>query len=103
MTTSRTGTASHKRWRTQILRRDQHAGITHCPDCGTALDYEHSRQPNSAEPDHITPWARGGRNTLDNGRTICRQCNQSRGSRTRAKRHTNTTFNVTIVTNLVQW
>lgn len=78
--TSRTGTTSYKRWRTQILNRDRTQGVTHCPLCNTPLDYTTSRQPNSAEPDHIIPHANGGTNTLENGRTICRRCNQRRGS-----------------------
>lgn len=82
MATSRTGTTSHKHWRTQILNRDRNQGITHCPLCNTPLDYTTSRQPNSAEPDHIIPHANGGTNTLENGRTICRRCNQRRGALT---------------------
>lgn len=79
MATSRTGTTEHLQWRKRVLARDRSAGITNCPLCGRLLDYETSRLPNSAEPDHITPYAYGGGYTMDNGRTICRQCNQSRG------------------------
>lgn len=105
MATSRTGTASHKRFRREVLRAGQRAGITHCPmpGCGVQLDYEVSRQPNSAEPDHLVPWANGGRNTADNGRVICRQCNQKRGngkSRREAKREATQARHVTT---LVQW
>lgn len=81
MVTSRTGTAVHKQFRTRVLQRDRDNGIVTCPLCGVALDYSKGRQPNSAEPDHIIPIALGGNNDPDNGRTICRQCNQSRGKR----------------------
>lgn len=81
MATSRTGTAAHKAWRRKVLRRDQSSGVTHCPLCRVELDYEVSRQPNSAEPDHIIPFANGGKDTIENGRTICRQCNQRRGNK----------------------
>ncbi len=49
---------------------------------------------------HITPWSLGGTNTLDNGRTICRRCNQKRGNgrnNTPKRRRTGTT------TTLVAW
>ena len=91
MATSRTGTTSHKQWRAAVLRRDKADGITQCPYCGTTLDYTHTRRPNSAEPDHIIPWANGGTNTLNNGRTICRKCNQKRGNTKRRRRNRNTT------------
>lgn len=81
MATSRTGTASHKRWRKRVLQQAQADGITHCPvlGCGVRLDYSRGLQPNSAEPDHINAWANGGRNDVQNGRVMCRQCNQRRG------------------------
>ena len=97
--TSRTGTASHKHWRTQILNRDRNQGITHCPLCNTPLDYTTSRQPNSAEPDHIIPHVNGGTNTLENGRTICRRCNQRRGAltgRNTARKHAKQTHYTTL-------
>ena len=79
MATSRTGTAKYKRWRTAILARDKAAGITHCPLCGCVLDYSRGLLPNSAEPDHIIADAFGGQLTMENGRAICRHCNQARG------------------------
>lgn len=79
MATSRTGTAEYLQWRRRVLARDKAAGMTNCPLCDCKLDYQVTRKPDSAEPDHILAVARGGGNTLDNGRTICRQCNQSRG------------------------
>ena len=80
MATSRTGTASHKHWRTAVLRQGRRDGVTNCPLCNVELDYQHGRQPNSAEPDHIIAWTDGGPNTIENGRVICRLCNQRRGN-----------------------
>lgn len=77
---SRTGTAQYFHWRKRVLTEGKNKGITHCPFCHCLLDYERTRRPNSAEPDHILPVRWGGKNTLDNGRVICRRCNQSRGS-----------------------
>lgn len=82
MATSRTGLATHLQFRKRVLARDEAAGITHCPECNVLMDYKVSRKPNSAEPDHIIPHAYGGTNSVSNGRTICRKCNQSRGART---------------------
>jgi len=82
MGTSRTGTARWKHLRRQALRDAQHRGQTHCLLCPALLDYEVGRIPNSAEADHILPHSRGGQDTLDNIRIICRHCNQSRGART---------------------
>nr|DAH25683.1 MAG TPA: HNH endonuclease [Caudoviricetes sp.] len=97
MVTSRTGTAQYKHWRRRVLHAAQTAGITHCPHCHVPLDYSRGRLPNSAEPDHILPHKWGGRNTLDNGRVLCRRCNQSRGAsntpRTRPHRTTSTDVN----------
>ncbi len=86
MSTSRTGTAKHKRWRIAVLARDHAAGITRCPICGVTMDYNVGRKPNSAEADHILAARFGGQLTLDNGRTICRHCNQSRGDGSRSAR-----------------
>jgi 5-methylcytosine-specific restriction endonuclease McrA len=83
MVSSRTGLTPHLRFRKAVLTRDRRNGITHCPieGCGVLLDYDVSRQPNSAEPDHIIPKANGGTDNPNNGRAICRQCNQRRGNR----------------------
>lgn len=81
MVSSRTGLTPHLRFRGAVLRRDQAAGITNCPLCGVQMDYDKGRQPHSAEPDHIVPITRGGTNDPDNGRTICRRCNQSKGNK----------------------
>lgn len=103
MVTSRTGTSSHLRFRREVLRRDRAEGVTHCPACGVLLDYDVSRQPNSAEPDHIVPVAMGGTNDVSNGRVLCRLCNQKRGkgsSRQQIKAEARQSRHVTT---LVEW
>lgn len=80
MASSRTGLTPHLRFRSAVLHRDRGAGVTNCPLCHKALNYDVSRQPDSAEPDHIIAIANGGTNDPSNGRTICRLCNQRRGA-----------------------
>ena len=84
MVSSRTGTSQYKHWRTRVLAAGRAAGITHCPVCNVVLDYVNTRTPASAEPDHILPHRWGGKNVLENGRVLCRRCNQSRGDRVNA-------------------
>ena len=81
MATSRTGTAEWKATVRYVRREAQAQGLTHCPSCGQWLNWEVSRQPNSAEVDHIIPHSRGGSDRPDNARVWCRHCNQSRGNR----------------------
>lgn len=87
MATSRTGTAKYKRWRKNVLAKGQRDGVTHCPLCNKRLNYQVTRLPESAEPDHIRPHAMGGRESVDNGRVICRDCNGKRWMQDRAKRN----------------
>lgn len=81
-TVSRTSTREHKQFRKQVLARAQAMGITHCPACGTKLQYKNNgqRKPNSAEADHIIPASLGGTNHPDNGRVLCAKCNSRRGN-----------------------
>ena len=81
-TMSRTSTREHKQFRKQVLARAQQMGITHCPACGTKLQYNNNgqRKPNSAEADHIIPASLGGTNHPDNGRVLCAKCNSRRGN-----------------------
>jgi 5-methylcytosine-specific restriction protein A len=81
MAGSRTGTTGWLKLSKIALRRARAQGQTRCPFCGVLLNFEVSRQPNSAEPDHIIPHARGGTDTLENVQVICRRCNQSKGNR----------------------
>lgn len=89
MASSRTGLTPHLRFRRAVLAAGQRAGTTHCPICQVQLDYQVSRKPESAEPDHIMPaataralgWSDAQINTPSNGRVICRLCNQQRGAR----------------------
>lgn len=81
MPSSRTGLAPHIHFRKRVLSRGKSQGVMRCPICTVELDYKVTRLPNSAEPDHIVPIARGGTNDVSNGRVICRRCNQRRGSK----------------------
>lgn len=81
MVSSRTGTSQYRHWRKRVLAAGRAAGITHCPSCNVVLDYVNTLTPASAEPDHILPHRWGGKNVLENGRVLCRRCNQSRGDR----------------------
>ena len=91
MTASRTGTTRHKKWRSRVLHLARAAGQTNCPDCGTTLAWGTTLQPTSPEPDHITPYARGGTDTIDNARVTCRKCNQSRGDKPIGRNNVTTT------------
>ncbi|WP_081581446.1 HNH endonuclease [Timonella senegalensis] len=82
MATSRTGTTKWLKLRQQALRQAQRNNQTRCLECNIELNYQQGLQPNSAEPDHKIEWAKGGTDTLDNLRIICRRCNQKRGGQT---------------------
>lgn len=86
MATSRTGTTRWLHLAAQARRRAQQDGLTHCPICGTLLNYIVGRTPASAEVDHIVPYSRGGTDSIDNVRVICRRCNQRRGNGLRRPR-----------------
>jgi 5-methylcytosine-specific restriction protein A len=88
MATSRTGTSQYKKARKRTLHLAKAQGITHCPYCGTELDYDVSLKPNSAETDHVIAHARGGQDTVENLAVCCRHCNQSKGDRPAPKRST---------------
>lgn len=81
MASSRTGLTPHLTFRRKVLKRDRAAGVTHCPICTVRLEWDISRLPNSAEPDHIIAKANGGTDKPSNGRAICRRCNQSKGAK----------------------
>lgn len=82
MATSRTGTSQWKTVRMQALRRDQRNGVTHCMYCNVELNYRTGKEPNSAWPDHIKPWSKGGKDLLDNLISICRTCNIRKSNKT---------------------
>lgn len=79
MATSRTGTTKWLRLAAHAKCRARADGLTSCPLCGTTLDYDHGKRPDSAEADHVIEWANGGQDDLDNIRVICRRCNQRLG------------------------
>src|SRR5690625_3133179 len=99
---SRTGTTQWMRIRDQRRKIDLDDGLTNCPDCGIAMDWEYSGRPNSAEVDHIIPHARGGTDTFENTRTICRLCNQRLGGKVGAKRSISVTQKVEYRT-VIEW
>lgn len=82
MTIGRTNRAPHRRWRQRLINQAKTNGQTTCPICGRTLNWNSYQQPNSPEADHIIPITRGGLNTLDNGRIICRQCNLQKNNKT---------------------
>lgn len=81
MATSRTGTARWIKIRDKRRALSIEQGIFNCPLCNIGLDYEYSGHPNSAEVDHIIEHSRGGKDTLENTRILCRRCNASRGGK----------------------
>ena len=56
--------------RTAYERQD---GI--CPKCGQHHEFE------EMEGDHIIPWWRGGKTTLDNLQMLCKACNSGKGGK----------------------
>lgn len=54
--------------RVSVLERDEYR----CQFCGATDDLT---------LDHIIPWSRGGPDTEDNLRVLCRPCNSARGNR----------------------
>lgn len=45
-----------------------------CPICGKTFDIR------EMHGDHIIPWSKGGKTTLDNGQMLCRVCNLKKGN-----------------------
>lgn len=41
-----------------------------CPDCGKHFEIE------EMEADHVVPWSRGGKTTIENCEIRCRSCNR---------------------------
>jgi len=58
--------------RLNILERDEYQ----CRYCGTSLSNE------TANMDHVTPWANGGKTKGKNLVSCCRDCNKAKGNQT---------------------
>ena len=46
-----------------------------CPMCGGHYDRD------QMHGDHIVPWSKGGKTTLENGQMLCRDCNLLKGAK----------------------
>ncbi len=60
-------------WRGRVFERDQGA----CQGCGCPVFLD---QEPKASIDHVIPVSRGGSGHPDNLQTMCRGCNQDKGS-----------------------
>ena len=47
-----------------------------CQKCGTKVPYG-----SSYHADHVIPYSRGGKTTVENGQLLCNKCNQSEGAK----------------------
>jgi len=83
MTTSRTGTAVHKRMVKIVLAEARSRGITNCPACNTELDYVNRTAPNGSHADEIVAFAVTGETNTDPNawQVLCATCNQSKGAK----------------------
>ena len=88
MTTSRTGTATHKRMRAKLIAKAKREGQTNCPIDGRWIDWNTHGLPSSPEADEITPYANTGTTSTDpaNWRIICQHCNRQLGGELGAHR-----------------
>lgn len=73
-----------KRMKYKVFARDDYT----CQECGfhpspKDMKYQIGVDPKPVKVyltlDHIIPVSRGGKNQLDNVRTLCNKCNQERG------------------------
>lgn len=60
-----------------IFRKNEeaHGGKAICEDCGKKVSWK------EYEGDHIYPYSRGGRTTIENGQVLCRRCNRRKRDR----------------------
>ena len=45
-----------------------------CPICGKHHEID------EMEGDHIIPWSKGGKTTIDNLQMLCKKCNREKGN-----------------------
>jgi len=62
-----------------IFRKNEeaHGGKAICEDCGKEVSWK------EYEGDHIYPYSKGGRTTIENGQVLCRRCNRRKRDRIR--------------------
>jgi predicted restriction endonuclease len=59
-----------QKWRKQVLTRDHNK----CKVCDNKLEDVYRKRKKSNEAHHIVPRHHGGKNTLNNGVTLCHFC-----------------------------
>ena len=52
-----------------------------CPLCKNTANESKVWDYSEMEGDHIIPWSRGGKTTMDNLQMLCRYCNNTKGNR----------------------
>ena len=77
---------SQAKFRDRVLNAARLRGDYTCGICKQFLNLDlMAGFPESPEADHIIPHAKGGTDSVENGRAVHRQCNQERGDRVENK------------------
>lgn len=58
-------------------------GVSNCPLCASGNNSNHSRiyKFTEMEADHVTPWSKGGKTTLENCEMLCKMHNRMKGNK----------------------